>query len=511
MRTRTLFLVLLVAAALGGAAAVVGLRWLAPAEDRYASFTDRQDAWLSGISLPKGGNYAGAGATNFTYAARAVRPAVVHIQTRYGKRSGLMNRFRDQEQQLGEDYNGWDDFFNQPEEGYQDYNDPRRLPQEASGSGVIISDDGYIVTNNHVVTKASDITVVLDDKRRYKARVVGTDPTTDLSLLRIDARNLPFVRYGNSDSLEIGEWVLAIGNPFELTSTVTAGIVSAKARNINILTGRDNMAVESFIQTDAAVNPGNSGGALVNLRGELIGINTAIASTTGTYAGYSFAIPVTLVKKVMDDLLRYGEVQRALLGVSIRDVDADLAEAKNIPDTRGVYVAGVLERGAAGKAGLKEGDIILKINGIDVNSVSSLQEYVARYRPGDKLRVSYERGKQMLETAIVLRNAAGSDKIARSEPRKPLQSAALGATLQAASGEMRSVLGISGGVEVTEIDERSLLEEAGMQTGFVITYIDKKPMVRPEDVERIIKAAKGGLLIEGMYPDGRRAYYALGV
>lgn len=507
MRKGTLFVLLVLAALLGGVVTLLGARWMAGDEAGYSSFETRQNSLLSGLALPKG--KAGGAGANFTYAARVVRPAVVHIQTRYGRGgAGLLNRLRGDEPQ---EEGSWEDYFNQPEEGYRGFHDFEGVPQEASGSGVIISDDGYIVTNNHVVAKATEITVILDDKRRYKAKLVGADPTTDLALLHVDGRDLPFVRYGDSDSLEIGEWVLAIGNPFELTSTVTAGIVSAKARNINILTGRDNMAVESFIQTDAAVNPGNSGGALVNLRGELIGINTAIASTTGTYTGYSFAIPVTLAKKVMDDLLKYGEVKRALLGVSIRDVDAALAEEKNIPDTRGVYVAGVLERGAAGKAGIREGDVILKINGIAVNSVSELQEYVARYRPGDRLKVSYERGKRIAETQITLRNAEGSDQIARSEARRPLESAALRATLQATSAEMRSVLGIGGGVEVIEIEENSVFDRAGVAPGFVITFIDKKPVSRPTEVERIVKSAKGGILIEGMYPDGRRAYYALGM
>jgi S1-C subfamily serine protease len=309
---------LLVAAVLGGGVAIVVSKLFAPADAQYASFEDRQKSWFSGLTTPSG---KANPPVNFTYAARLVRPGVVHIQTRYGAKKGLLNRLKDE-------YEGGslEDFFNQQEEGYRNFHDfQEQMPQEASGSGVIISDDGYIVTNNHVVAKATEITVILDDKRRYKAKLIGADPTTDLALLRVEGRNLPFIKYGNSDSLEIGEWVLAIGNPFELTSTVTAGIVSAKARSINILRNGDNLAVESFIQTDAAVNPGNSGGALVNLKGELIGINTAIASTTGTYAGYSFAIPVSLAKKVMDDLLRYGEVQRALLGRFHSGLRLDLA------------------------------------------------------------------------------------------------------------------------------------------------------------------------------------------
>jgi serine protease Do len=468
----------------------------------YTSFETHQNALLP-ASVRASAQGSGL---NFVVAAALSRPTVVNITTTYGKGKNYLNR---------SERSPLEDFFG-PSERYHNFNEDS--PREASGSGVIISDDGFIVTNNHVINEASNITVLLNDKRRYKAELVGTDPTTDLALLRIKATGLPFAQFGNSDSLMIGEWVLAVGNPFELTSTVTAGIVSAKARNINILSttggqGRDNMAIESFIQTDAAVNPGNSGGALVNLRGQLIGINTAIASTTGTYTGYAFAVPVTLVKKVMDDLLRYGQVQRALLGVSIRDVDADLAEAKSIPDFRGVYVAGVLDLGAAGKAGIREGDIILNINGTEVNSVSSLQEYVARFRPGDKVKVDFERGKDKKATTVTLRNAAGTEKVEKASPKKEneLTLNKVGAKLRTASAETRALLGITGGVEVVETLEGSPFSDAGIEVGFVITQVDKRPIAMVEDLERALSESKGGVLLEGMYPDGRRVYYGLGL
>ena len=490
MKKRFIVLLAFLGAVAGSLVTILVANLYFKAPPGYSSIEQHQNSWLSGLQ-----NFTGAKlptGLNFVYAANSVRGAVVHVQTSYGPRR------RGSQDRLGNLFG--------PGEDYSFHDGPR----EASGSGVIISDDGFIVTNNHVINDASEIRVVLNDRRTYKAKVIGTDPTTDLALLRIEADNLPFVAYGNSDSLQIGEWVLAVGNPFELTSTVTAGIVSAKARNINILAGRENMAVESFIQTDAAVNPGNSGGALVDLRGRLIGINTAIASSTGTYAGYSFAVPVTLVKKVMDDLLKYGEVQRALLGVSIRDVDAELAEAEGMKDTRGVYIAGVGQGSAAAKAGLRTGDVILNVDGIETNSVAALQEYVARFRPGDKLKVNYERGRNLEAVTVTLRSTEGTETIAKAVPRPALEVANLGATLQRAGNQTLGTLGITHGVEVTKVEEDGRLGEAGMQAGFIITYIDKKAAQTPREVAKVITSTKGGVLIEGLYPDGRRAYYAVG-
>ena len=467
----------------------------------YSSFEGRQNDWFAGFgasSKPPVG-------MDFVVAAKQVRTSVVHIKTVYGAGQNLFQGFgmsEEDQEEMERQHGGLGDLFGQGG------------AREASGSGVIIADDGYIVTNNHVIANAKQINVVLDDKRRFEAELIGTDPSTDLALLKIKASNLPFAPYGNSDSLQIGEWVLAVGNPFELTSTVTAGIVSAKARNINILQGKgaQNMAVESFIQTDAAVNPGNSGGALVNLRGQLIGINTAIASNTGSYSGYSFAVPVTLVKKVMDDLLKYGQVQRAILGISIRDVDAELAEKAGIDNTRGVFVAGALDKGAAEAAGIKAGDVILQIDKAKVNSVSELQEYIARFRPGDKVAVTYERGGKSYTTSIPLKNSAGTNALAKAGA-KPVEAEAevFGARMRAAKPEVKGLLGLNFGVEVLAVDEDGKAAQAGIEPGFVITYVDKKAATSPLAIAKVAEQAKGGVLIEGMYPDGRRAYYALGL
>ncbi|CAN0404077.1 unnamed protein product, partial [Phaeothamnion confervicola] len=300
---------------------------------------------------------------NFLVASQKVVPSVVHIQASYGSGSFSLNPL---------------ELYYQPQE-------------RSSGSGVIISDDGYIVTNHHVIEEATNVEVIMNNNQRFYAKIIGTDPSTDLALLKIKARNLPFVPYGNSDAVKIGEWVLAVGNPFNLNSTVTAGIVSARARNIRILREKNNLQVESFIQTDAAVNPGNSGGALVNLKGELVGINSAIATATGTYSGYSFAIPVSLVKKVMDDLLEYGQIQRGLLGVQITDVNASIAEQLSLTINDGVLVTRVNLGSAAEEANLQPGDVITAIDNHFVKSVSELQEWVARNRPGKDINVTYLR------------------------------------------------------------------------------------------------------------------------
>lgn len=287
--------------------------------------------------------------------------------------------------------------------GYRSQQQPRQQIQEASGSGVIISKDGYIVTNNHVVDQAAEVVVSLYNGRGYEAKIIGTDPSTDLAVLKIDEKNLPVAGIANSDEVEVGDWVLAVGNPFNLASTVTAGIVSAKARNINIL--NDNSAIESFIQTDAAVNPGNSGGALVNLKGELIGINTAIATPTGTFAGYAFAVPSNIVKKVMGDLIRYGEVQRGYLGVVIRDLDWQLAQQLGMDLSQGVVVANLVKGGPADRAGVRVKDVILEINGSPIQSTSRLMEIVASHKPGDKLDVVIQRGKEKKNVSIPLQEA----------------------------------------------------------------------------------------------------------
>ncbi|MGB3948419.1 MAG: Do family serine endopeptidase, partial [Bacteroidia bacterium] len=432
-------------------------------------------------------------ALDFTTAAEMSVHSVVNVKTTF--------HYQTQNQYIYDPFFG---FFSQ------------RAPQKreapvGSGSGVIISEDGYIVTNNHVIDDADKIEITLNDKRTYVAEVIGKDPTTDLALLKIKENNLPFATYGNSDDVKVGEWVLAVGNPFNLTSTVTAGIISAKARNINIIENDPSKGinpVESFLQTDAAVNPGNSGGALVNARGELIGINSAIASNTGSYTGYSFAIPVNMARKVVADLLEFGEVQRAYLGVSIRDIDAKLATEKNITELKGVYVNGLTEGGAGEEAGIKEGDIITKVADVVVNNVPELQEQVSRYRPGDKINVTLKRNNQEKIMALVLKNRNGTVGVVE-RPKIEVVSA-LGAVLEPITELEMKKLSVSNGLKITKLGAGKLLN-AGIKEGFVITSIDKKKVASVEDVKSVLANKKGGVLIEGIYPNGMRAYYGFGL
>ena len=390
------------------------------------------------------------------------------------------------------------------------------IPQQkeskiGSGSGVIISQDGYIITNNHVITGADKIEVTLNDKRTYTATLIGADPATDLALLKIKENDLPFITYGNSDEVKIGEWVLVVGNPFNLTSTVTAGIISAKARNINILgnnTDKNLHPVESFIQTDAAVNPGNSGGALVNTKGELVGINSAIASNTGSYTGYSFAIPVNIARKVAADLLEFGEVQRAFIGVSIRDLDAGLAKEKNISEIKGVYVDGLTMGGSAEEAGVKNGDVILKVGEVNVNNVPELQEQVSRYRPGDVINVTLKRNKEVKVIKLTLKNKDGDVSVV--EKSRPEAITSLGALFEPASKAEMKKLNIENGVKVTQLQAGKLLS-IGVQEGFIITGVDKKKIYSTKDIEAALENKRGGVLIEGVYPNGMKAYYGFGI
>jgi Do/DeqQ family serine protease len=380
-----------------------------------------------------------------------------------------------------------------------------------AGSGVIISEDGYIVTNNHVVEDANKVSVTLNDKRSYKATVVGTDPTTDLALIKIEENNLPYIVYGNSDDVRIGEWVLAVGNPFNLTSTVTAGIVSAKARNINIL-GPDRQlgsAIESFIQTDAAVNRGNSGGALVNTRGELIGINAAIASGTGYYAGYSFAIPVNIVKKVATDLVQYGEIQRAFIGVTIGELNSELAEELGLDEIKGVYVNGVSDPGAAMEAGIESGDVILAIDGHEVNSMSELLGYIGQHRPGDKVEVRVNHNGDIENYDLVLRNRNGNTEIV--EKSESTINNRLGIKLEEASRNQLSEYNSNNGVMIVELDPNGIAARKGIREGFLITRIDKRDVRTIEDVNAIVDNAEGGILIEGKYSGGSRVFYGFGL
>ncbi len=421
--------------------------------------------------------------SDFTQAAEATLNSVVHIKT--------VSR---QENQSIDPFQGF--LFGNP---YQ-----QRAPQEvsASGSGVIISSDGYIATNNHVVNGASEIEITLNDNSSYKATVIGVDPTTDLALIKVDADNLTPIYYGNSDEVKVGQWVAAVGNPFNLTSTVTAGIVSAKGRNIHIL--QDQYAIESFIQTDAAVNPGNSGGALVNTKGELIGINTAIASNTGSYTGYAFAIPSNMVKKITSDLLKFGKVQRAMLGVQIRDIDQKLSEEKNLKGIQGVYISEAFDKSSAKEAGLVSGDVITKIGLVKITKGSELQEQISQFRPGDKISISYMRNGSEKTADVILKNTNGTTSIVEKD------AIALGAKFEQASKEELQKLRIENGVKISTLEEGKLKAQ-GIKQGFIITSIDNEAVRSPEELSAKLKNKKGGILLEGVYPNGMKAYYGFGL
>ena len=433
-----------------------------------------------------------AGTIDFRAAAEQTVHAVVHIKTKFTSQQTYYDPFQGF-------FGGGSGMQIVPKE------------QESSGSGVIISNDGYIVTNFHVVQNAEKIEVTLNDKRTYKAELVGTDPNTDLAVLRVQEKGLPFIAYGNSDDVKVGEWVLAVGNPFNLTSTVTAGIVSAKARNINIISGNGSGsgAVESFIQTDAAVNPGNSGGALVNTLGQLVGINSAIATSTGSFSGYSFAIPVNLVRKVVVDLVEFGTVQRGYLGVNIKDVDAQLVKEQKLDKLNGVYVVGVLADGAAASAGLDGGDVIIKVGEIFVNNVSELQEQVNNFRPGDKVVVTYVRDSKEKIVNVILKNKNNSAELLKKED-KSMDVESLGAVFETIAPEDMKRLNISNGLRVSKLGSGKL-RNSGIREGFIITSVDKNKVSSPDELKKILDNKKGGILIEGLYPNGSRAYYAFGM
>lgn len=390
-----------------------------------------------------------------------------------------------------------------------------RQQQVGLGSGVIISADGYIVTNNHVIDGAERLEVTLNDNRNFEATIVGADPVTDLALIKIEnaADSLHVIPMGNSEDLRVGQWVLAVGNPFGFTSTVTSGIVSAKARNISsTVGGGTGGGIEAYIQTDAAVNQGNSGGALVNLAGELVGINTAIYSRTGNYAGCSFAIPTSIVQKVVDDLRRYGTVQRAVLGISFRELTPEfIAEKKIEGATRGIYVAEVQDHSAALEAGIKPGDIIVTINDIIVAGTARMQEIMARCSPGDVIRIGLIRQGQPMDVSVTLRNRDGN--LAITGPETPM--ALLGATFAAADDDLLQRLEISRGVSVT-ITADGRMSQAGIRDGFIITSINNMRVASPDDIEKIFKAIRelgAGddkvMFISGIYPTGKRAHYAV--
>lgn len=468
-----------------------GLQYVSPVNQPRVSLTN-----LSSDGSP----------IDFTYAAEQSVHAVVHVKT-YTEQTMRYGGYRNQRPSI------WDFFFGDPFELDERYSQrapsgsdkESQLVPRGLGSGVIISSDGYIITNNHVIENSAEIEVTLNNKQKYKATLVGTDPSTDIALLKIEEENLHFLTFGNSDNLRVGEWVLAVGNPFDLTSTVTAGIVSAKNRSLGILSG--DMRIESFIQTDAAVNRGNSGGALVNTRGELVGINTAIASYTGDFAGYSFAVPVSIAQKVVADLKEHGVVQRALLGVQMVDLNAETAEYYKL-DTKkyeGVLVTAVVEESAADKAGIQEMDIITAVNGIDVNSASDVQEQISRYRPNDKVTISVIRDGKVKQIDAVLRNKAGNTDLVKSSEELI---ASLGATFKELTTKEKSQLNIKNGVQVVDV-KKGKLQENGVRKGFVITKVNKRTISSISDLKEILKNVEGAVLFEGVYPNGSAGAYAL--
>ena len=429
---------------------------------------------------------------DLTYAAENAVKAVVNIESI---------------QEVAMRQRGYDpflEFFGFPQQPYN--GQPQIQERRAGGSGVIITDDGYIVTNNHVIENASKLRVKLYDGRVFDAKIIGTDPTTDIALIKIESKELPTLTFGSSESLRLGEWVLAIGSPFDLQSTITAGIVSAKARRLDVIP--NEFRIESFIQTDAAVNPGNSGGALVNTRGELVGINTVIKSSTGSYIGYSFAVPETIVRKVVVDLKEYGVVQRALLGISYRPIDQnfidEMGKELGVSEIGGAYVASVSEGGAASEAGIRKGDIIIAINDVKIDHSTTITEQIAKHRPNDKVKISVKRGNDVKHFDVTLRNKAGKPELLARESIDVVE--VLGGKFVDASAKLCRQLDIKGGVQVAGLKQGGLLERARVKAGFVITHINDKAVYEVADLNRLTDKITS---IDGIYPDGRAASYVI--
>ena len=443
---------------------------------------------------------------DLTYAAEKSLPSVVHILSTKNSKVQTVEVQSDPFSDFFSDPFG---FFGNPNQGNggKQKRSVRTPKQQGSGSGVIISNDGYIVTNNHGVADADELTVTLNDNKEYSARIIGTDKTTDLALIKIDGKNLPAITIANSEDIKVGEWVLAVGNPFNLTNTVTAGIVSAKGRSLY------QNGVESFIQTDAAINPGNSGGALVNTRGELIGINAMLYSQTGSFSGYGFAIPTSIMNKVVDDLKKYGTVQRAVIGIQGSDVknyvDAQKDQGKDIDlgTMEGIYVAKVTEESAAEEAGLKEGDVITAIDGKEVNKMADLQEYLAKKRPGDKVSISYLRDKKKSTKTVTLKNEQGNTQVVKKADLD-----VLGGNFRAITDNQKQQFNIGYGLEVLKVNAGKL-KNAGITKGFIIQRVNDSAIKTIDDLQNVVKEASTSkdpvLYIQGIYPTGKKAYFAV--
>ncbi|MGI4751086.1 MAG: Do family serine endopeptidase [Janthinobacterium lividum] len=499
----------LMTAILGGAIAVGAYKVVETKNTDASTFEDRQNVYFASNHIAP--LMSSAGTVDFTQAAAAVTPAVVYIRTTYAASPG--GGGQDQMEQM------FGDMFGMGRRRQQS-----NTPQRASGSGVIISTDGYIVTNNHVVEKADKIEITTNDHRQFSAKVIGTDPNTDLALIKISATNLPVVKFGNSDDAKVGEWVLAVGNPFNLTSTVTAGIVSAKGRNVGIIGHEDdqeqgnpfadrtqssgpalNKGIESFIQTDAVINPGNSGGALVNTKGELIGINSAILSHTGSYEGYGFAIPINLAKKVLNDIEHFGKVKRGYVGVQFVELNPDIAQEKGIKTTNGLLVNELVQGGGAQQAGIRKDDIITKVDGITVYESSDLQEKVARLQPGDKISLTVLRdGKEQTFSVALKADNSSALVTTRTKSAEEVYNK-LGASFAPLSSAQKQKYHMTSGVLVTQVHQGRMFDQLEIENGSVITSINKVPVNSPADIDKALSDIKGGsLFISGIRPDGSR-------
>jgi Do/DeqQ family serine protease len=481
------FIPIVASALLGGAvSAVVAISIM---QSKFVTTQDLLSPELTNVSAQAGDIASNA---SFTYAAEQSVNSVVHVKT-YSSQVEQVDPF-------------FEFFFGQPA--------PRQRQeqpvQRGAGSGVIVSKDGYIVTNNHVIDGAEKVMVTLNDKRSFEAKVIGSDPNTDIALLKVNQNDLPFMRIGDSDNVRVGEWVLAVGNPFNLTSTVTAGIVSAKGRNLPVRQDMSQYQVESFIQTDAVVNPGNSGGALVNTKGELIGINTAIYTQNGVFNGYSFAIPAAIVRKVVYDLMEFGSVKRGFMGVSMSDITSDNIDKLGLKDViAGVYVAEVAAGGGAAEAGIAKGDVIQSINGVSVASSAQVQEQIARYRPGDNVDISIIREGKVKHFKVTLRKTSSGDN---QEVAVSGNFTTMGATFANVSPQVKSSLRLKGGVQIVEL-ENGKLKSQGIRKGLIILRINRQTIGSVEDLAEVFASAqqKQVITIEGVYPNGLQALYSIGL
>ena len=474
-------LITLLSALAGGLTAYAVVKMVLPEQGTEIVQTTMDGARFRTVSLTQD-NWP-----DFTYAAESAVDAVVYVkvsatQTMQQSPSSI-----------------FDFFFGFPQQGV-----PQQREKVGSGSGVIIREDGYIVTNNHVIEGATKIEVTLNNNQTYQATLVGTDPATDVALLKIEADGLPVVPFGDSDKLRLGEWVIAIGSPYDLRSTITAGIVSAKGRSMPNYSGE--FKIESFIQTDAAVNPGNSGGALVDKAGNLVGINTAIISQTGSYAGYSFAVPVNIVKKIVYDLMDYGSVQRAVLGITMQEIDDKIADELKLSSRNGVYIVEVSKSGAADKAGIKAGDVLIAIDSTMLTNSASVQEAVSRFSPGDEAVVTVIRDGKQKKLDVKFKGTAKENGTKSDDGSV----AFYGSSIKAASEETLAKLGIKNGVEIVELGPGKLME-AGATEGFVIMYVNDHPVKTPEDIIEIVKKSRRTVFIEGVTPSGRTGYFGFGV